>query len=71
MFEKEHLIKLANTTMPFGKYKGRLLLDLPEAYLVWFSQQGFPKGEIGLLLQLALEVEINGLKDMITPLKNA
>lgn len=69
MFEKEHLIKLANTPMPFGKYKGRVILDLPEAYLLWFSREGFPKGEIGLLLQLALEVEINGLKDIVNPLR--
>lgn len=71
MLEKEHLIKLANTSMPFGKYKGRMLVDLPESYLLWFSREGFPRGELGLLLQLALEIEINGLNDMVRVLKNA
>jgi uncharacterized protein len=69
MFEKEHLIKLANTPMPFGKYKGRLIIELPEAYLLWFAREGFPKGELGTLLQLALEIEINGLRDMVRVLK--
>lgn len=69
MFEKEHLIKLANTSMPFGKYKGRMIIDLPESYLLWFSREGFLKGEIGLLLQLALEIAINGLNNMIKALK--
>ena len=69
MFEKEHLIKLANTPMPFGKYQGKMIIDLPENYLLWFSRKGFPKGELGLLLQLALEVDMNGLRDMITVLK--
>ncbi|MBO9481609.1 MULTISPECIES: DUF3820 family protein [Gammaproteobacteria] len=70
MFEKEDLIKIANQTMPFGKYQGRRLIDLPEPYLLWFAGKGFPEGELGKLLALTLEIQVNGLNDLITPLKN-
>lgn len=56
--------------MPFGKYQGRLLIDLPEAYLLWFANKGFPDGELGELLKLALEIKINGLEGLIEPLKS-
>lgn len=69
MFEKQHLIKLANNTMPFGKYQGKLLIDLPEEYLLWFEKKEFPKGELGMLMQLTLEIKINGLENLIYPLK--
>ncbi|MCW8879956.1 MAG: DUF3820 family protein [Kangiellaceae bacterium] len=69
MFEPENLPKLANMRMPFGKYQGTRLIELPEPYLVWFSNKGFPKGELGLLLQLALEIKINGLEKLVYPLK--
>ena len=69
MFEKVHLIKVANTEMPFGKYKGRRLIDVPEEYLLWFRQKGFPTGELGLLLGLTLEIKIEGLDSLIKPLK--
>ncbi|KEI73128.1 MULTISPECIES: DUF3820 family protein [Endozoicomonas] len=69
MFDKEDLIKIANQTMPFGKYQGRRLIDLPEPYLLWFAGKGFPEGELGKLLALTLEVQVNGLNDLITPLK--
>jgi len=69
MFEKKHLIKIANTDMPFGKYQGRRLIDVPEEYLLWFRQKGFPPGELGLLLGLTLEIKIEGLDKLITPLK--
>ncbi|MDO6562190.1 DUF3820 family protein [Amphritea sp. 1_MG-2023] len=64
----ERLQKLANMQMPFGKYKGRLLLELPEPYLVWFAGQGFPSGEIGILLQILYEVKLNGLEEVLRPL---
>ena len=55
--------------MPFGKYQGRLLLDLPERYVVWFSQKGFPEGELGLMLSIVYEVKLNGLEYLFKPLK--
>lgn len=69
VLEEQHLLKLARMRMPFGKYQGRLLIDLPENYLLWFAREGFPKGELGLLLALALEVKSNGLTSLITRLK--
>ncbi len=69
MFEKQDLVKLAKTEMPFGKYKGRLLIDLPEPYLLWFANQGFPEGKLGQLMALALEIKTNGLESLIEPLK--
>ena len=69
MFDKQDLLKLARMTMPYGKYSGRILIDLPEEYLLWFSRKGFPEGELGRLLQLALEIHINGLTGIIQPLK--
>ena len=71
MFEKQDLLKLARMTMPFGKYSGRILIDLPEEYLLWFAKKGFPQGELGRLLELALEIHINGLTDVIQPLKDS
>jgi uncharacterized protein len=55
--------------MPYGKYKGRLIADLPGHYLNWFAREGFPKGEIGRLLALMQEIDHNGLKDMLAPLR--
>jgi len=69
MFEKTDLIKLAKMEMPFGKYQGNALIDLPEAYLIWFANRGFPEGELGQLMALALEIKINGLESLIEPLK--
>jgi uncharacterized protein (DUF3820 family) len=71
MFQKEDLLKIARTTMPFGKYKGRLLADLPEPYLLWFANKGFPSGALGELMQLTLEIKINGLDYLLKPLKPA
>jgi uncharacterized protein len=64
------LLELANTKMPFGKYQGRLLMDLPEPYLVWFYGQGFPKGKLGEQLQFLYEIKLNGLEGLLKPLKN-
>ena len=63
--QRRHLIKLAKTRMPFGKYKGRLLVDLPEPYLVWFRQQGFPAGEFGKMLAEMYEIKVNGLEGLV------
>lgn len=70
MIEKKHLIQLANITMPFGKYAGRVIIDLPEEYLLWFSHKGFPPGQLGELLALALEIKTNGQEDLLNPLRN-
>jgi uncharacterized protein (DUF3820 family) len=69
MFEKKDLLSLATMKMPFGKYQGHLLIDLPEDYLLWFAKKGWPEGKLGQLLQLALEIRINGLESLIEPLK--
>jgi uncharacterized protein (DUF3820 family) len=60
--DKEAFIALATTKMPFGKYKGLRLVDLPERYIVWFSQKGFPEGKLGNLLQAVYEIKLNGLE---------
>ena len=54
MFDKQDLVTIANMAMPFGKYRGRLLIDLPEPYLLWFANKGFPAGRLGMLLALTL-----------------
>ncbi|MNJ66610.1 DNA polymerase III subunit epsilon [compost metagenome] len=66
----EDLLLLVTREMPYGKYKGRLLADLPGHYLNWFARQGFPKGEIGRLLMLMQEIDHNGLKPLLEPLRN-
>jgi uncharacterized protein (DUF3820 family) len=65
----EDLEKLVIREMPFGKYKGRLIADLPGSYLHWFARKGFPPGEIGRLLALMREIDHNGLKPMLEPLR--
>ncbi|HEX8779308.1 MAG TPA: DUF3820 family protein [Rhodanobacter sp.] len=65
----EDLQRLVVVRMPFGKYKGHLIADLPGAYLAWFARQGFPRGELGRLLALMLEVDHNGLKRLLDPLR--
>ena len=63
------LVELTNTRMPFGKYKGRFLCDLPEPYLVWFHQKGFPTGKLGTQLSAMFEIKVNGLEYLLKPLK--
>jgi uncharacterized protein (DUF3820 family) len=67
--QQKHLIKLAHTKMPFGKYEGYDLIDLPEYYVVWYSQKGFPKGTLGEQLQLVYELKLNGLEALVRNIK--
>ena len=65
----ELLTTLTTMEMPFGKYKGRLLYMLPVSYLEWFSQKGFPKNKLGLLLETLYEIKLNGLEEILYKLK--
>lgn len=67
--DRAFFIKLTKARMPFGKYKDRLLIDLPEHYIVWFKQQGFPKGQLGDMLQTVYEVKLNGLEYLFKPFR--
>lgn len=62
---------LLSRTMPYGKYKGRLIADLPGSYLGWFARKGFPPGEIGRLLALMYEIDHNDLGALLAPLRHA
>jgi uncharacterized protein len=64
------LIELANTKMPYGKYAGRVLVDLPEPYVVWLANNAMPKGRLGEQLQLLYEIKVNGLEGLLKPLRN-
>ena len=68
-FDHEKLLELASMRMPFGKHAGRLLIDLPEPYVVWFAQEGFPKGALGEMLQAVYEIKVNGLEYLFDPLR--
>lgn len=63
------LLQLVSMKMPFGKYKGTVLCDLPMFYLEWFQRKGFPKGKLGMLLQTIYEIKLNGLEELLEPLK--
>jgi uncharacterized protein len=67
MSHSESLLRLAAARMPFGKYKGTRLVDLPEPYVVWFSRKGFPEGELGEMLKLVYEIKLNGLEYLFAP----
>ena len=67
--DREFLIKLAHTRMPYGKYKSRYLIDLPEYYVVWYHTKGFPKGKLGEMLHTVYELKLNGLEDLIRNIK--
>ncbi|HWK57070.1 MAG TPA: DUF3820 family protein [Parapedobacter sp.] len=70
MTPEETMQQLVTTKMPFGKYKDTLICDLPEAYLIWFHQKGFPRGTIGMLLATMYEIKLNGLEYLLVPLRN-
>lgn len=67
--DSEQLQRLVSTPMPFGKYQGRMIADLPGDYLNWFARQGFPRGDIGRLLALMYEIDHNALSDLLQPLR--
>jgi hypothetical protein len=67
--DSTQLLKLVTTPMPFGKYQGRMLADLPGNYLNWFAREGFPKGELGRLLALMQTIDHNGLRELLRPLR--
>lgn len=69
MTDNSVLLDIVKTPMPFGKYKGRMVADLPESYLVWFKQQGFPKGKLGMMLETMYEIQLNGLEYLLKPLR--
>lgn len=68
--EASDLKQLVEWRMPYGKYQGRLIADLPGHYLAWFAREGFPPGHLGELLALAYEIDHNGLKGLLEPLRN-
>jgi uncharacterized protein len=67
--DSESLLEIANNRMPFGKYSGMRLIDLPEAYVLWFKEKGFPEGRLGLLLASVYEIKANGLEFLFDTLK--
>ena len=66
----DDLIKIANMKMPYGKFQGRALIDLPEPYVIWLHGQGFSNNELGRLLAQVYEIQVNGLEYLFTPLKD-
>ncbi|HLW40064.1 MAG TPA: DUF3820 family protein [Brumimicrobium sp.] len=66
--QQQELVQLANMRMPFGKYKGYFLIDIPEYYYVWYRNKGFPDGKLGNQMQLIYEIKLNGLEHLIRPL---
>lgn len=67
--DPKQLLKLASYKMPYGKYANRLLIDLPEPYVVWFSKKGFPTGELGYMMRAVYEIKLNGLEYLFDPLR--
>lgn len=68
--DSQLLVEIAQMRMPFGRYKGRRLVDLPEPYLVWFAQRGFPAGRMGERLATLYEIKLNGLEALLAPLRD-
>lgn len=69
--QRKHLLELVTVRMPYGKFKGRLMCDLPEFYLVWYRGKGFPDGKIGMLLASIYEIKLNGLEHILKPIKDS
>jgi uncharacterized protein (DUF3820 family) len=69
LFNPEILTDLIKVQMPFGRYKGTVLSDLPVSYLEWFQRQGFPAGKLGMMLATVYEIKLNGLEDILFQLK--
>lgn len=67
--DAEFMLKMARTKMPFGKYKDQRLIDLPEAYIMWFGRKGFPAGQLGDMLKSLYEIKLNGLDYLLNPLR--
>lgn len=70
IFDKDDLLKLARWKMPFGKYQDTPLIDLPEAYLLWFEDKGYPEGKLGELMAFCLELKRQGVDGVVKPLKD-
>ena len=68
-FKRAYLLKLVSARMLFGKYKGRLIIDLPENYIVWMARKGFRKDALGEMLQTVYEIKLNGLEYILKPLR--
>ncbi|MDY0905221.1 DUF3820 family protein [Pedobacter sp. CFBP9032] len=64
------LLDLVKMQMPYGKYRGYLICNIPESYLLWYKDKGFPKGKLGDLMATMFEIRVNGLEYLLTPLKN-
>ncbi len=67
--DSQLLLQLVEMKMPFGKYKGTLLCNLPVSYLEWFNRKGFPDGKLGMLLRTIYEIKLNGLEDLLDPIR--
>ena len=67
--DKQFLIDTANMKMPFGKYKGVYLIDIPEHYIVWYKNKGFPKGKLGDMMALVYELKLNGLEEILRKIR--
>ncbi|AUC15937.1 hypothetical protein BTO06_12595 [Tenacibaculum sp. SZ-18] len=68
--DKKFLIETAHMKMPFGKYKGTYLVDIPEYYLVWYKNKGFPAGKLGKMMALVYELQLNGLESILRKIKS-
>ena len=69
MLNPEILLDIVNQKMPFGKYKGTIIANLPVSYLEWFQRKGFPAGKLGMMLNTMYEIKLNGLEDLLKPLR--